>query len=78
MTFSAASMPIRMSTSSTVWLKYWSEDSETRKHPTSFYIGIYATLQSLALTTLLFEAAVGMLVIIRLSGANSTKPPFER
>ena len=54
---------------STVWLKFWSEDSDMRKHSTPFYIGIYAMIQSLALSTLLLEAVVGMLVIIRLSGA---------
>lgn len=52
----------------TIWLNFWSEDAFN--HSTSFYIGVYALFQCLALAALATEAAVGMLIIIRSSGAR--------
>lgn len=52
----------------TIWLNFWSENTFERS--TSFYIGIYALFQCLALATLVSEAAIGMLIIIRSSGAR--------
>ncbi|KAJ5951885.1 uncharacterized protein N7479_010298 [Penicillium vulpinum] len=51
-----------------IWLSYWSTDSFNRSK--SFYIGIYGLFQCLALATILSEAAIGMLLIIRNSGSR--------
>ncbi|KAK5991347.1 ABC transporter FGM5 [Cladobotryum mycophilum] len=58
-----------------IWLKYWSEDvsSAHSKRTTAFYIGLYALFQCLALGSLVTVAAIGMLVIIRISGSNLHK-----
>ncbi|KAF7524216.1 hypothetical protein PCG10_005908 [Penicillium crustosum] len=52
----------------TIWLSYWGTDSFTRSK--SFYIGIYAFFQCLALTTVISEAAIGMILIIRNAGSR--------
>ncbi|KAF4870090.1 ABC transporter FUM19 [Colletotrichum siamense] len=59
----------------TIWLKFWGEDavSTNPAHSTSFYVGLYALFQCLALGSLITEAILGLLVIIRLSGANLHK-----
>ncbi|KAJ5893247.1 hypothetical protein N7495_004938 [Penicillium taxi] len=49
-----------------IWLSYWSSDSFNR--PRSLYIGIYALFQVLALTAILGEALIGLILIIRNSG----------
>ncbi|KAF3807197.1 ABC transporter FUM19 [Colletotrichum gloeosporioides] len=56
----------------TIWLKFWGEDvvSTNPAHSTSFYVGLYALFQCLALGSLIAEAILGLVVIIRLSGAN--------
>lgn len=59
----------------TVWLKFWSEDASSAdpSRSKSFYVGLYALFQSLALGSLVCEAVVGLLVIIRISGTNLHK-----
>ncbi|KAF4887641.1 ABC transporter FUM19 [Colletotrichum fructicola] len=59
----------------TIWLKFWGEDvvSTNPAHSTSFYVGLYALFQCLALGSLITEAILGLVVIIRLSGANLHK-----
>ncbi|OJJ99191.1 hypothetical protein ASPACDRAFT_120323 [Aspergillus aculeatus ATCC 16872] len=52
----------------TIWIGYWSTD--TFGQSKSFYLGIYACLQGLALATIVSEAAIGMLAIIRTSGSR--------
>ncbi|KAJ5096778.1 hypothetical protein N7456_007499, partial [Penicillium angulare] len=52
----------------TIWVSYWSENSFNQSK--SFYIGIYALLQFLALTVIVVEAAIGMLSLIRTSGSR--------
>ncbi|RAK78825.1 P-loop containing nucleoside triphosphate hydrolase protein [Aspergillus fijiensis CBS 313.89] len=52
----------------TIWIGYWSTD--TFGQSKSFYLGIYACLQCLALATIVSEAAIGMLAIIRTSGSR--------
>ncbi|KAF5510100.1 ABC transporter FUM19 [Colletotrichum siamense] len=56
----------------TVWLKFWSEDitSTEPKRSTPFYIGLYALFQFLALGSLVVEAVIGLLVIIKMSGTT--------
>ncbi|KAF6816591.1 ABC transporter [Colletotrichum plurivorum] len=58
-----------------VWLKFWSEDvsSADPSRSKSFYVGLYALFQSLALGSLVCEAIIGLLVIIRISGTNLHK-----
>lgn len=51
-----------------VWLGYWSADSFHRSK--SFYAGIYGLFQCLALVSILGEASIGMLIIIRDSGSR--------
>ncbi|KAH0437123.1 ABC multidrug transporter [Colletotrichum camelliae] len=59
----------------TIWLKFWGENvlSTNPAHSTPFYVGIYALFQCLALGSLIAEAILGLLVIIRISGANLHK-----
>ncbi|KAF5863602.1 hypothetical protein ETB97_009696 [Aspergillus alliaceus] len=52
----------------TIWVSYWSTGAFS--HSKSFYIEIYALLQCLAMGTVLSEAAIGMLSIIRSSGSH--------
>ncbi|KAJ5752402.1 hypothetical protein N7520_009319 [Penicillium odoratum] len=52
----------------TIWLGFWSADSFNQSK--SFYIGIYALLQSLGLFTLLSVAAIAFLIFIRNSGSR--------
>ncbi|PYI34585.1 ABC transporter [Aspergillus indologenus CBS 114.80] len=52
----------------TIWIGYWSAD--TFGQSKSLYLGIYACLQCLALATVVSEAAIGMLAIIRTSGSR--------
>ncbi|KAL7904487.1 ABC transporter [Trichoderma velutinum] len=55
----------------TVWLRYWAEDMSS-EHPTrsnSFYIGMYAFFQSMALASLSIEITIGLRVFIQASGA---------
>ncbi|RAH67797.1 ABC transporter [Aspergillus aculeatinus CBS 121060] len=52
----------------TIWVGYWSTDAFGQSK--SFYLGIYACLQCLALATVVSEAAIGMLAIIRTSGSR--------
>ncbi|PWY75050.1 ABC transporter [Aspergillus heteromorphus CBS 117.55] len=52
----------------TIWVSYWSTDAFSQSK--SFYMGIYALLQCLALTSVLSEAAIGMLTIIRTAGSR--------
>ncbi|GJD03582.1 ABC transporter [Colletotrichum higginsianum] len=61
--------------SPTIWLKYWGEDvsSTSPAHSTSFYVGLYALFQCLGLGSLIAEAILGFIVIIRVSGANLHK-----
>ncbi|KAJ4397176.1 hypothetical protein N0V93_001400 [Gnomoniopsis smithogilvyi] len=60
---------------STVWLKYWSTDvsSPDPERSTSFYLGLYAMFQCLSLITLVIEAIIGLLVIIRIAGSDLHK-----
>ncbi|TDZ14677.1 ABC transporter FUM19 [Colletotrichum orbiculare MAFF 240422] len=61
--------------SPTIWLKFWGEDASSSNpaHSTSFYVGLYALFQCIALGSLIAEAIIGLLIIIRLSGANLHK-----
>ncbi|PYH93315.1 ABC transporter [Aspergillus ellipticus CBS 707.79] len=52
----------------TIWISYWSTDAFG--YSKSFYIGMYALLQCLALATVISEAAIGMLTIIRTAGSR--------
>ncbi|KAJ5903786.1 hypothetical protein N7504_006169, partial [Penicillium tannophilum] len=52
----------------TIWLGYWSADSFNQSK--SFYAGIYGLFQCLALVSLLSEAYIGFLIIIRDSGSR--------
>ncbi|KAF4829664.1 ABC transporter FUM19 [Colletotrichum tropicale] len=56
----------------TVWLKFWSEDitSTEPERSTPFYIGLYALFQFSALGSLIVEAVIGLLVIIKMSGTS--------
>ncbi|KAJ4414299.1 hypothetical protein N0V82_008028 [Gnomoniopsis sp. IMI 355080] len=60
---------------STVWLKYWSEDvsSPDPEQSTPFYLGLYAMFQCLSLITLVIEAIIGLMVIIRIAGSDLHK-----
>ncbi|KAK2605549.1 hypothetical protein N8I77_008378 [Diaporthe amygdali] len=55
-----------------IWLNFWSKDvtSDRPRRTTSFYVGLYALYQCLALLTLIVEVAIGMLIIVRNSGTN--------
>lgn len=55
-----------------IWLNFWSKDmtSDRPRRTTSFYVGLYALYQCLALLTLIVEVATGMLIIVRNSGTN--------
>ncbi|KAI0879864.1 P-loop containing nucleoside triphosphate hydrolase protein [Annulohypoxylon maeteangense] len=56
----------------TIWLKFWSEDV-TSAHPlrtNSFYIGIYALLQTMTLLSLFFVCIVSFRTMIVQSGAT--------
>ncbi|KAJ5554453.1 hypothetical protein N7513_004412 [Penicillium frequentans] len=52
----------------TIWLGYWSADSFNQSK--SFYAGIYGLFQCLALVSILSEAYIGLLIIIRDSGSR--------
>jgi hypothetical protein len=52
----------------TIWLGYWSADSFN--HSKSFYVGIYGLFQCFALASILSEASIGLLIIIRDSGSS--------
>ncbi|KAK7402406.1 hypothetical protein QQX98_011848 [Neonectria punicea] len=51
---------------STIWLKFWSEDSFDR--PVSFYVGIYGLLRALAIIFFLFDASITLIIMIASSG----------
>ncbi|EFQ29566.1 ABC transporter [Colletotrichum graminicola M1.001] len=59
----------------TVWLKFWSEDMSSANPARSqpFYLGLYALFQCLALGSLVTEAVIGLLIIIRISGTTLHK-----
>ncbi|KAJ5663804.1 hypothetical protein N7507_004535 [Penicillium longicatenatum] len=52
----------------TIWLGYWSADSFNQSK--SFYVGIYGLFQCLALASILSEASIGLLIIIRDCGSS--------
>ncbi|KAK1973563.1 LOW QUALITY PROTEIN: ABC transporter [Colletotrichum cereale] len=64
-----------LSSLSNIWLKYWSEDVSSARpvHSTPFYICFYALFQSLSLGSLMVVASLGLIIIIRVSGASLHK-----
>ncbi|KAK4160538.1 P-loop containing nucleoside triphosphate hydrolase protein [Cladorrhinum sp. PSN259] len=54
---------------STIWLKYWSEDSDSSRS-FSYYAGIYALLQAGALLSLLLIAIALYVTSVKRAGAN--------
>ncbi|KAK2005293.1 ABC transporter [Colletotrichum eremochloae] len=64
-----------LSSFSNIWLKYWSEDVSSARpvHSTPFYICFYALFQSLSLGSLMVVASLGLIIIIRVSGASLHK-----
>jgi ABC-type multidrug transport system fused ATPase/permease subunit len=56
----------------TIWLKYWSDDAFTEhpKHSYSYYVGIYALLQTCCLLSLVALGYLIWVTGIRKSGAN--------
>ncbi|KID84403.1 ABC transporter [Metarhizium guizhouense ARSEF 977] len=60
---------------STVWLEFWSADatSANPNRATPFYVGIYSLLQCLGIASVVGVNGIGMLIIIKLSGARLHK-----
>ncbi|KAF3061054.1 Multidrug resistance-associated protein 1 [Daldinia childiae] len=56
----------------TVWLKYWSDDATVTNpsHSFSYYVGIYALLQTSALMSLVFLAILIYIIVINRSGKS--------
>ncbi|KAI0124051.1 putative ABC multidrug transporter [Xylariales sp. AK1849] len=56
----------------TIWLKYWSDDVESKHpaHPYAYYAGIYALLQISGLISLLLLGIAIWVVSIKRAGAN--------